>query len=119
MLTINLDEKTSTLTLSPQGALEVKDFEEVAKLVDPFIEKNAKLKGLIIYVQTFAGWDSFSALTRHLKFINEHHKKVSHIAFVTDSIIGDIAEHIGSHFVNAEVKHFSFSELEKAKQWIG
>jgi len=118
MLTINLDDKTSTLTLSPQGALEVKDFEEVAKLVDPFIQKNGELKGLIIYVQSFAGWDSFSALTKHMKFINEHHKKVSYIAFVTDSVIGDIAEYIGSHFVSAEVKHFPFSDLEQAKEWI-
>jgi len=118
MLSVNLDEKTSTLTLSPQGVLEVKDFEEVAKIVDPFIEKEGVLKGLVIYVQNFAGWDSFSALIRHLKFINEHHKKVSHVAFVTDSVIGDIAEYIGNHLVSAEVKHFPFSELDQAKQWI-
>lgn len=98
--------------------MEVRDFESVAKVVDPFIQKRGALKGLIIYVQTFAGWDSFSVLTKHLKFINEHHKKVSHIAFVTDSIIGDIAEYIGSHFINAEVKYFAFSDLDKAKQWI-
>jgi len=118
MLTVNLDEKTSTLTLAPQGVLEAKDFEEVAKIVDPFIQKQGKLKGLIIYVQSFAGWDSFSALTKHMKFINEHHKNVSHVAFVTDSVIGDIAEYIGSHFVSAEVKHFPFSDLEQAKEWI-
>jgi hypothetical protein len=118
MLNITLDTKTSILTIAPQGVLEVKDFEEVAKLVDPFIEKEGSLKGLIIYVEAFAGWDSFSALVRHLKFINEHHKKVSHVAFVTDSFIGDIAEHIGSHFVNASVKHFPFPELAQARQWI-
>ena len=118
MLIINLDQKESVVTLTPQGPLEVKDFEEVVKRVDPFLEKEGALNGLIIYVETFNGWDSFSALLRHLKFINNHHKKVAHIAFVTDSIIGDIAEHIGAHFVDAEVKHFPFTDLDEANAWI-
>ncbi|VAX05217.1 hypothetical protein MNBD_GAMMA26-2117, partial [hydrothermal vent metagenome] len=38
--------------------------------------------------------------------------------FVTDSPIGIFAEHIGSHFINAEVKKFSFSEFDKSVKWI-
>ncbi len=118
MLKIDLDKKTSTLTLEPQVALVSKDFDEVTKLVDPFIQSSGQLKGIIIYVKDFHGWDSFSALIRHLKFIKNHHKKVSHIAFVTDSLIGDLAEHVGSHFVSAEVKHFPFTHLKEAQEWI-
>lgn len=40
------------------------------------------------------------------------------MAFVTDSPIGGFAERIGSHFVNAEIRSFSFGELEDAKHWI-
>ena len=47
-----------------------------------------------------------------------HHKKVSHVAFVTDSPIGEIAEHVGNHFVNAEIKSFTFNELEESIRWI-
>jgi hypothetical protein len=43
---------------------------------------------------------------------------VSRIDFVTDSPIGSIAENIASYFVNAEIKNFSFDELENAKKWI-
>ena len=69
-------------------------------------------------MKSFPGWDSFSALIKHLKFIKEHHKKVSQVAFATDSPIGGLAEHVASHFVSAKIKSFTFCELEKAKKWV-
>jgi len=118
MLTVNLNEKESIAILEPNGALSEDDFHLATKIIDPFIEKNGKLKGIIIHVESFPGWDTFSALITHLKFVNEHHKKISHVAFVTNSIVGKFAEHIAKHFVNAEVHSFSFNKLEDAKQWI-
>lgn len=35
-------------------------------------------------------------------------KKISRMAFATDSVTGGIAELVGSHFVNAGIKAFSF-----------
>jgi hypothetical protein len=29
-----------------------------------------------------------------------------------------MAEHLASHFVSAQIKHFSAAEMEAAKQWI-
>ncbi len=118
MLHVTLNEPESLVMLEPQGALSKEDFVHAAEVIDPFIEKGGALQGIIIYVQDFPGWDSFKALLKHFEFIKEHHKKVAHVAFVTDSFIGEIAEHVGSHFVNAEVKNFSFDALEEAKQWI-
>ena len=118
MLHVTLNEKESLAILEPQGALSKEDFVRAAEVIDPFIAKGGTLQGIIIYVQDFPGWDSFKALLKHFEFIKEHHKKVAHVAFVTDSFIGEVAEHIGSHFVNAEVKNFSFDALNEAKQWI-
>ena len=118
MLKVDLDEKESIAILEPSGALCENDFGLAVKAIDPFIEKTGKLEGIIIYVESFPGWDSFSALLKHLKFIKEHHKKVSSVAFVTNSAMGGVAEHVGSHFVNAKIKNFSFDELEDAKKWI-
>ncbi len=118
MLHVTLNKKESLAILEPQGALSKEDFVRAAEVIDPFIEKGGALQGIIIYVQDFPGWDSFKALLKHFEFIKEHHKKVAHVAFVTDSFIGEVAEHIGSHFVNAEVKNFSFDALNEAKQWI-
>jgi hypothetical protein len=40
------------------------------------------------------------------------------VAFVTDSPLGDLAEVVGSHFVQAEIKHFRFGELNQARLWV-
>jgi len=118
MLTVKLNETEGIAIIEPDGELSERDFESAAAIIDPYIEKSGKLNGVIIHVKSFPGWDSFSALIMHLKFIQEHHKMVSHVAFVTDSPIGGFAEHVASHFVGAEIKSFPFSELENAVKWI-
>ena len=60
---------------------------------------------------------SFAALVSHLKFVKDHHKKITHVALATDSPLGEFGEHIASHFVNAEIRHFAYGELEEAKAW--
>jgi hypothetical protein len=118
MLTVKLDQEDGIVILEPNGALTKSDFESAANAINPFIEKLGKLNGIIIHVKSFPGWDSFAALITHLKFIKDHHQKVTHVAFVTDSPIGNIAEKLGNHFVKAEVKDFSFNELEQAHNWV-
>ena len=118
MLNVNLDEINGIAILQPDGALSEDDFKSAAKSIDVYIEKTGKLNGIIIYVESFPGWDSFAGFIAHLKFVKEHHKKVSHVAFVTDSPLGSLAEHVASHFVSAEIKSFSFTELDDAKRWI-
>ena len=118
MLEINLDKQTKIVTLEPHGALTQDDFQSVVEIIDPFIEESGKLNGVIIYTKSFPGWDSFNALIDHLKFVREHHKKVSCVAFVTDSIIGDFGQKISNHFVQATVKTFKYEDLDSAKEWI-
>ena len=118
MLNVKLNETKGIAILEPDGMLSEADFASVAGIIDPYLEKSGKLNGIIIHVKSFPGWDSFSTLITHLKFVKEHHKKISHVAFVSDSPIGTFAEHVAGHFVNAEVKSFSFNELEKSIKWI-
>lgn len=118
MLNVKLNETKGIAILEPDGKLSEGDFNSVANIIDPYLEKSGKLNGIIIHVKSFPGWDSFSALITHLKFVKEHHKKITHVAFVSDSPIGTFAEHVAGHFVNAEVKSFSFNELEKSMKWI-
>ncbi len=118
MLNVNLNEKQGIAILEPDGKLSENDFISAGKLIDPYIEKAGQLNGIIIHVESFPGWDSFAALMSHLKFVQEHHKKITCIALVTDSPVGSFAERIVSHFVRAEIKNFKFNELEAAKEWI-
>ena len=118
MLHVSLDEEKGIATLEPNGELSESDFITATKLIDPYIDNFGELKGLVILVESFPGWDSFSSLIAHLKFVREHHKKVARIAFVTNSPIGSIAENIAKHFVNAQIRNFDFEEEITAKQWI-
>lgn len=118
MLKVDFIESKGIAILEPDGELSSVDFENAAKTIDPYIEKFGNLNGIIIYTKSFPGWDSFASFITHMKFIKEHHKKVSRIAFVTDSPIGSMAENIASHFINADIKHFAFDALEDSKQWI-
>lgn len=117
MITINLDKQTGILTLQPSGPLAVEDFKQVAAAVDPFVEAHGKLKALIIEAAHFPGWENFGAAAQHLQFIRDHHKDVAKIAIVTDSPLGSIAEHFGSHFIAAEVRHFPAAQAAAARAW--
>lgn len=118
MLSVTIDEENYIAILEPDGPLTKGDFESATRIIDPYIEDNGQLNGLIIHTEYFPGWKSFAALSSHLKFVREHHKKVTHVALSTDSVVGNFAEAIASHFVNAEIKLFSYQELEQAKDWV-
>ena len=118
MLSVTIDETNGIAILEPDGPLSKNDFESATRIIDPYIEKNGKLNGIIIHTESFPGWNSFAALSSHLKFVKEHHKSISRVALSTDSVVGNFGETIASHFVNAEIKLFSFQELEQARNWV-
>ena len=118
MMNVDLIERDGIAVLQPTGELTESDFANAATIIDPYIERNGKLNGIVIHVAAFPGWESFSAMITHLKFVKAHHQKISCVAFATDSTIGSLAENIANHFVSAEIKTFSFNQLEEAKEWI-
>ncbi|HED33977.1 MAG TPA: STAS/SEC14 domain-containing protein [Gammaproteobacteria bacterium] len=122
MLIINLDKENLIAMIEPTGALDVKDFQAAASTIDPYIEKVGKLNGLIIHTESFPGWDSFEAFISHLKFVKDHHCKIRRVALVTDSTFLTLAETLietlGGHFIDAEIRHFSYQELEQSRRWI-
>ena len=111
-----LDEKI--LVITPEGSLEATDFERLAKEVDPHIEANGTLNGLMIYTESFPGWENFAALLSHIKFVKEHHRNIEKVAAVTDNGFLSILPRVTSHFVHAEVKHFSYQDKDVALDWL-
>ena len=118
MIEHTLDATNAILHIRPKSSLEQADFEQLAKAVDPFIAGTGDLAGLIIETPAFPGWSSFGAFAAHMRFVKDHHRHIKKIALVTDSALGDIAEHLMAHFVSAEIKHFPASEVDLAGQWI-
>jgi len=113
-----LDTASSILYLRPKSALAKEDFEQIARTVDPFIERTGKLDGVIIEAPGFPGWDSLGAMAAHFRFLRDHHQHIRKIAVVTDAALGNLAEKLGSHFVSATIRRFPAGESEAARQWV-
>lgn len=118
MLAVQLDKENHVAILEPDGPLSEGDLRSASKKVDSMIEESGRLKGIVIYSKVFPGWDSIYALTSHLRFMNDHHQKVARVALATDSVVAHIAEVFSTHFVLAEIKIFSYQEIEEATRWV-
>jgi hypothetical protein len=118
MIHHKLLQAEGVLIITPEAPLEATDFEKVAQEIDPYIEANGKLHGVMIDAESFPGWKDFAALIAHMKFIKNHHQKIQKLAVVSDSSFLSFAPKIASHFVQAEVKHFSRSQREDALHWL-
>ncbi len=118
MLNYELNRTEGLLIVKPSGPLEATDFEKLVQEVDPYIEENGKLNGLMVYAESFPGWDNFAAFLSHIKFVKNHHQKIKKIAAVTSSGFLSIMPQVANHFVQAEVRHFDYDDKDTALNWL-
>ena len=118
MINVKVQSDEGTIIVEPSGPLEHSDFERLANEIDEFSEDKGRLVGLIINTKSFPGWDDFRSFLQHMKFVKEHHKLIRRVAIVTDSKLGEIGPVFANLFVSAQVKHFPFDSLSKAREWI-
>lgn len=118
MLQHALDTNDAILYLRPTAALEESDFAQLAATVDPYIEEHGHLAGIVVEAPAFPGWESIGAMAAHFRFVRDHHRLVKKIALVTDSVLGDVAEHLASHFVAAEIRQFPAKQGDAARPWV-
>ena len=118
MLNSELLKEDRILIVSPDDALEASDFERLASHIDPFIEENGSLNGLMIYTESFPGWENFAGLVSHIKFVKNHHKQIKKVAAVTDSGIASFLPTIAKHFVDADIRHFNYQDKDAALSWL-
>jgi hypothetical protein len=118
MIKSELLKDKGVLVVSPVGRLEASDFEHLAEEIDPYIEQNGRLHGLMVYTEFFPGWADFAALISHLKFVRNHQSKIEKVAAVSDSGFLRVIPSVVRHFVKAEVKHFEYHDKDKAVEWL-
>ena len=111
-------ENDGILIIEPESSLQASDFDRLSSIVDPHINKNCKLNGLVIHTESFPGWQDFGAMLAHIKFVKDHHAHISKVAAVADEGIIAILPTIADHFVRADVKHFGVDDLDSAIEWI-
>jgi len=118
MLNYELNRAESILIVKPTGALESTDFEKLVQEVDPYIKEKGALNGLMIYAESFPGWENFAAFLSHIKFVKNHHQQIKKIAAVTGNSFLSIMPQVANHFVQAEVRHFAYDDKDAALQWL-
>src|SRR4051794_28660654 len=118
MLEFELLRDIGVLSVSPKGALTAEDFRAISGTVDPYINENGRLTGLLIEAASFPGWDSFAALAEHVSFIRDHHRKIERVAVVTDSTVLRMAPKIAEHFAHPEFKVFKNGQRASALAWL-
>ena len=118
MLSHQLLRDDGILILEPQGPLQVADFDALNLEINPYLEKEGRLRGLLIDAAEFPGWESFAALLSHLRFIRDHHRLIAKVAAVSDNKFLSIAPRVASHFVKAEVRHFPSHDRDAALAWL-
>lgn len=118
MLTHQLLREEGILILNPEVPLDATDFQELSKEIDPYIEANGRLQGLMIDAAKFPGWHDFAALVAHIKFVKDHHQLIERVAVVSDSGILSMAPKLASHFLRADIKHFARMEREDSLRWL-
>ena len=104
--------------IEPRGALSRDDFAAIAKQIDPVIENNGRVDGLIIKTRSFPGWESLGDMIAHFRFVRDHHRAIDKIALVTDTPLAQIFPVIAGHFVSADVRQFDFDDYAAAIAWM-
>ncbi|PRQ03951.1 STAS/SEC14 domain-containing protein [Enhygromyxa salina] len=107
------------LVVEPKGPLRAQDFDELALMVDPWIEAHGKLDGLVVHAREFPGWENLGSFLRHLRFVRDHHRHIERVAVAAaaDSKFADLAAPIADHFIHAEYRHFEHGDIDDAIAW--
>ncbi|MBR0695704.1 STAS/SEC14 domain-containing protein [Bradyrhizobium lablabi] len=118
MIELELLRDKGVLIVVPNGPLAKGDFARLAEEIDPFVAANGKLRGLMVCVKTFPGWDSFGGFVSHLEFVRDHQRKIDRIAAVTDSGGLKVMTQIAKHVVSPQVRQFPASQRTEALAWL-
>jgi hypothetical protein len=116
-LTYGVLPDKGVLLIEPHGPLRSEDFESIAAAVDPWIESHGGLQGIVVHAPHFPGWQSVGSLVRHLRFVSNHQRKIGRVALAADGQLAELGPMLAGHFVEAELKHFGYDQLEDAVEW--
>ncbi|MGB5192207.1 MAG: STAS/SEC14 domain-containing protein, partial [Polyangiales bacterium] len=118
-LAFELLEEQGVLIMQPHGELEAADFERLSARVDPYLAEAGVLGGVMIIAEHLPGWDDLAALSSHLRFVREHHRKIRRVALVTSDRLVSTIPRFASHFVDAEIRSFPLQQRDEALLWVG
>jgi hypothetical protein len=118
MLAYHLNESTGIVELRPRGRLEARDFESLALTVDGYIEDHGKLRGVLVELDHFPGWDDWEAVSAHLRFLRQHLPRIDRVALLTDNPWLEPLPDVLRLVTPIEVRRFPTDRRGEAFAWI-
>ena len=109
--------ESGIIVVEVHHALRAQDFDALAATADAWIEAHDGLQGLVVHLREFPGWENVAGLLRHMRFVRDHHRKISRVAFSADSKLTTLTAPLADHFVAAQVKSFGYDDLDAAVNW--
>ena len=106
------------LILRPNGELDAADFERISAAIDPYLEQKGASIGVMIVAEHFPGWDGFAAFMAHLRFIEDHRKRIARLAMVTNGALLSALPRLASHFVVTEARRYPVWKEGDALAWV-
>ena len=106
------------MELRPRGPLEAHDFTSLGLTVDSYLEDHDKLRGVLVEVDHFPGWDDWQAIAAHVRFVREHLPKVDRVAIVTDKPWLEPLPDVMRLITPLHVRRFSSQQRADAFAWI-
>lgn len=111
--------ETAVLLVEPKGRLGTEDFDAIARTLDPYIESGHQLHGLVVHARELPGWESIGSFLRQVQFVRDHHRRIRRVALSADGAVPKLAPALIETFVDAEIQHFGYDELDRALEWAG
>ena len=118
MIEFELLRDKGILVVHPRDKLEASDFRRLAAEVDPWLDQNGALNGLMVEAASFPGWSDFEALLGHFRFVRDHHRRIRRVAAVSDSSFLRIMPRVAEHFAQPEIRVFNSSQRQAALSWL-
>jgi hypothetical protein len=107
------------IVVEVRRALRTQDFDALALTADSWIVGHGVLHGLVIHAKKFPGWENLSGMLNHMRFVRDHHRRIHRIALAADTTLASMAPRIAEVFLESEVSHFAYDELDAAIAWAG
>lgn len=105
------------LVVEVHQALGSHDFDRIAAAIDPWIEANGFLRGLVVHAIHFPGWENLGAFLSHFRFVRDHHKEIRRVAVVTDGKVLQYIPRVIDPMTSASVRAFGNDSLDEAIEW--
>lgn len=118
MIDMELDIESGVAEITVHKKLEEADFETLAPHVDKLIEQKGKMRGVLVNLGDFHGWENLHAVLTHLRFVKDHHEFIKRLAIVGDKRWQEVVPHVVKLFVDAEPRHFNSDAIDEARAWV-